>query len=334
SLRARLPNDSLPGRRRTPGVRAGRRAGRRRPRQRRVWALQRVNTRVRTSGAHERAGSVRALVWTRVAGVRRAHHTAHRVQPRVRVQGIYRGECDASGRVGQAFAGRRHSKICPRAAEPRRNGDDPAAAHAHERLARLHPIARVAGPRGARHVSARDALNVLERQRALNFEPGTAFAYSNTGYFLLGLVVQRVSGESLPQFAREHIFEPLGMQDTRYVDDTRDVVPRRAVAYERAPNGTWREAMSGWDLVGDGGVQSTAEDLAKWDDEFESGRVGGRALVDLLVAPEHLSTGARVPYGFGLFVDTYGGRRRVWHNGIWAGYRSLFMRFPDAHLTI
>jgi len=184
------------------------------------------------------------------------------------------------------------------------------------------------------HVSARDALNVLERQRALNFEPGTAFAYSNTGYFLLGLVVQRVSGESLPQFAREHIFEPLGMQDTRYVDDTRDVVPRRAVAYERAPNGTWREAMSGWDLVGDGGVQSTAEDLAKWDDEFESGRVGGRALVDLLVAPEHLSTGARVPYGFGLFVDTYGGRRRVWHNGIWAGYRSLFMRFPDAHLTI
>jgi len=150
SLRARLPNDSLPGRRRTPGVRAGRRACRRRPRQRRVWALQRVNTRVRTSGAHERAGSVRALVWTRVAGVRRAHHTAHRVQPRVRVQGIYRGECDASGRVGQAFAGRRHSKICPRAAEPRRNGDDPAAAHAHERLARLHPIARMAGPRGAR----------------------------------------------------------------------------------------------------------------------------------------------------------------------------------------
>jgi CubicO group peptidase (beta-lactamase class C family) len=184
------------------------------------------------------------------------------------------------------------------------------------------------------HVSARDALGVLERQRALNFAPGTAFAYSNTGYFLLGLVVERVSGESLAQFAREHIFAPLGMHDTRYVSDARDVVPRRAVAYELSPNGAWREAMSGWDLVGDGGVQSTVEDLAKWDDEFESGQVGGHALVDSLVAPERLSTGGHVPYGFGLFVDTYGGRRRVWHNGIWAGYRSLFMRFPDAHVTI
>ena len=184
------------------------------------------------------------------------------------------------------------------------------------------------------HVSARDALNVLERQRALNFAPGTAFAYSNTGYFLLGLVVERVSGESLAHFAHAHLFEPLGMQDTRYVSDARDVVPRRAVAYERSPNGTWREAMSGWDLVGDGGVYSTIEDLAKWDDAFESGRVVGHAVLDSLVAQEHLSTGARVPYGFGFFVDTYGGRRRVWHNGIWAGYRSLFMRFPDTHLTI
>ncbi len=184
------------------------------------------------------------------------------------------------------------------------------------------------------HVTARDALNVLERQRSLNFSPGTAFAYSNTGYFLLGLVVTRVSGEPLAQFAHDHIFEPLGMHDTRYVTDARDVVPGRAVAYEKAPNGTWREAMSDWELAGDGGVHSTIDDLAKWDDEFESGVVGGRALVDSLVAPEHLSTGAAVPYGLGLFVDTYGGRRRVWHNGIWAGYRSVFMRFPDARLTI
>ena len=184
------------------------------------------------------------------------------------------------------------------------------------------------------HVTAGDALNVLERQRALNFPPGSAFAYSNTGYFLLGLVVERVSGEPLAQFAREHLFEPLGMHDTRYVTDARDVVPGRAIAYERAPNGTWREAMSNWELAGDGGVHSTIEDLARWDDELDSGRVGGLALVDSLTAPEHLSTGAPVPYGLGLFVDSYGGRRRVWHNGIWAGYRSVFMRFPDAHVSI
>ncbi len=184
------------------------------------------------------------------------------------------------------------------------------------------------------HVTARDAMNVLGRQRALNFAPGTAFAYSNTGYLLLALVVQRVSGETLGAFARERIFDPLGMRHTRYVADPREIVTDLATAYEPAPGGGWREAPSGWELLGDGGVYSTVEDLARWDDNFTSGAVGGLALGDSMGTRQRLRDGATVPYGLGLFVDEYAGRRRVWHNGIWAGYRSIFMRFPDVPATI
>ena len=184
------------------------------------------------------------------------------------------------------------------------------------------------------HVTGRDALSVLQRQRALNNAPGAVFRYSNTGYFLMSLVVQRVSGDSLGVFARKRIFEPLGMRDTRYVPDVRTVIADRAVAYEPASKGVWREAMSGWEQVGDGGVYTTIADMARWDDNFVSGRVGGRALIDTMSKGGTLRSGVPVPYGLGLFVDRYAGQRRVWHNGIWAGYRSVFMRFPDAELTI
>lgn len=188
------------------------------------------------------------------------------------------------------------------------------------------------------YVTPIDAMNVLEHQRELSFKPGTDFRYSNTGYFLMSLVVQRVSGESLAEFAQKRIFEPLGMHHTRYVTDTRDVIHDAATAYEPAPRaagyGAWREAMSDWDLVGAGGVYTTTEDLARWDDNFTSGRVGGRSLIDSLTTPQHLSNGVAIPYGLGLFVDSYAGQQRVWHNGIWAGYRSIFMRFPQARLSI
>jgi CubicO group peptidase (beta-lactamase class C family) len=184
------------------------------------------------------------------------------------------------------------------------------------------------------YVTPSDALNVLEHQRELSFQPGTDFRYSNTGFFLMSLVVQRVSGESLAEFAQKRIFEPLGMRNTRYVTDARDVIPNAATAYEPAPHVGWREAMSDWNLVGAGGVYTTTEDLARWDDNFTSARVGGLALIDSLTTPEHLSNGVAIPYGLGLFVDEYDGQHRIWHNGIWAGYRSIFMRFPDARLSI
>src|SRR5688572_2318957 len=108
-------------------------------------------------------------------------------------------------------------------------------------------------------------LALVTRQKALNFAPGTEFLYSNTGYVLLAEIVKRATGQSLRQYADARIFQPLGMRDTHFHDDAGVIVPRRVIGYTRTPDG-WR--MNHWfsfDKVGDGGLYSTIDDLAKWD---------------------------------------------------------------------
>jgi CubicO group peptidase (beta-lactamase class C family) len=184
------------------------------------------------------------------------------------------------------------------------------------------------------HTTDREALAALVRQRALNFPPGTDFRYSNTGYFLMSLVVERVAGRPLAQFARQRIFEPLGMRDTRYLTDAREVIPHKATAYQPQGAGKWVIAMSDWEQVGDGGVQTTMADLARWDANLTSGAVGGRPLLDLLTTTARLRDGTPLTYALGLTVDEYHGLRRVHHGGAWAGYRTMLMRFPSERLSL
>jgi CubicO group peptidase (beta-lactamase class C family) len=179
------------------------------------------------------------------------------------------------------------------------------------------------------HTTDQDGIDVLRRQRALNFPPGTNWRYSNTGFFLMSLVVKRVSGASLREFAAERIFAPLGMSDTRFLDDTRQIVPRRATAYAPADSGGgWQVEMANWDQVGDGAVQTTVEDLAKWDANFYTPIVGDARLVEMLQTPD------QAHYGFGLWRDRYHDDTVVWHTGAWAGYRAVIMRFPDRRRSI
>ena len=179
------------------------------------------------------------------------------------------------------------------------------------------------------HTTDDDAIEVLRRQRALNFAPGTNWRYSNTGFFLMSLVVKRVSGTSLRDFAAARIFGPLGMSDTQFLDDTRLIIPRRATAYTPADSGGgWQVEMSNWDQVGDGAVQTTVEDLAKWDANFYTPVVGDARLVEMLQTPD------QAHYGFGLWRDTYRHQTVVWHTGAWAGYRAVIMRFPDRRRSI
>jgi CubicO group peptidase (beta-lactamase class C family) len=184
------------------------------------------------------------------------------------------------------------------------------------------------------HTTDREALDALVRQRALNFPPGTNWRYSNTGYFLMSLVVQRVSGQSLAEFARQRIFVPLGMTHTIYLTDTRTVIPSKATGYDPEPGGGYQVDMSDWEQIGDGGVQSSVEDLARWDANFTSGVVGGRALLDEIQTPAKLANGTALQYAMGLSVDTYRGVQRVSHGGAWAGYRAMTMRFPTKSLSV
>jgi CubicO group peptidase (beta-lactamase class C family) len=179
-----------------------------------------------------------------------------------------------------------------------------------------------------------DALTVIARQKTLNFPPGRQYLYSDTNYFLLALVVRRLSGESLREFAHRRIFEPLGMANTHFHDDHRMIVPRRATGYAPRSGGGFEIDMSNFEELGDGSVMTTVEDLARWDGNFYTPVVGGQAAVEQLQQLGVRSDGSKTPYAMGLILDQYRGIPRVQHTGEWVGYRSSFLRFPRQRLSV
>jgi CubicO group peptidase (beta-lactamase class C family) len=179
-----------------------------------------------------------------------------------------------------------------------------------------------------------DALALIVRQKTLNFPPGRQYLYSDTNYFLLSLVVRRLSGESLREFARRRIFLPLGMTSTHFHDDPRMIVPRRATGYEPQPGGGFDIDMSSFEELGDGSVMTTVEDMARWDRNFDAPVVGGRRAIEQMQEAGVRSDGSKTPYAMGLILDRYRGIPRVQHTGEWVGYRSSFLRFPQRKLGV
>jgi CubicO group peptidase (beta-lactamase class C family) len=173
-----------------------------------------------------------------------------------------------------------------------------------------------------------DALAAIVRQKGLNFAPGDDYLYSNTGYFLLSLVVKKASGKPLREFAQEHIFAPLGMKDTQILDDHTKVITGKPASYAPKRDGGFRNVTSNWEQTGDGAVQTTVGDLAKWDANFYSGmgrcsraRTGNDRRAER-------RRGA-IDYALGLTVDQYRGPAACCAGGSWAGFRSYTVRFPD-----
>ena len=182
--------------------------------------------------------------------------------------------------------------------------------------------------------TAQDVLDMTARQRGLNFTPGDRYVYSNTGYIVLGLVVQRVTGKSLREFAAERIFGPLMMTDSHYQDDHTKPVRGRAYAYSPADGGRYTINVWNNDLVGQGGVMTTVLDLAKWDGNFDTGKVGGPGFLQRQLERGTLNSGTQLEYAFGLQVSTYRGLDLVEHSGSTGGYRAVLTRFPKQHTSI
>jgi CubicO group peptidase (beta-lactamase class C family) len=182
-------------------------------------------------------------------------------------------------------------------------------------------------------ITEADVLDIVPRQRALNFTPGSEYLYSNTGFTLLGVIVKRVSGKSLRDFAEERIFRPLGMSSTHFHDDYTMVVPGRTSAYARRGNG-WRVSIPNYDTYGATSLFTTVGDLLKWEENFAKPVVGDRALFEQMETPARLSNGDTTTYGFGLAIARYRGARVVEHTGGDAGYRSYLGRFPEHGLAI
>lgn len=178
-----------------------------------------------------------------------------------------------------------------------------------------------------------DVLALAARQKHLEFTPGTEYDYSNTGYVVLGEIVRRVSGKSLARFAADEIFAPLGMTHTHFQDDHTVLVPGRAYAY-MPHDGGWRIDVWNNDIVGQGGLMTTVEDLQKWDENFYTGRVGGPRLLARQLSQGRLANGTVLSYAFGLEVGTYRGLRLVEHTGSTGGYRTIISRFPTVHTSV
>jgi CubicO group peptidase (beta-lactamase class C family) len=185
-------------------------------------------------------------------------------------------------------------------------------------------------------MSFQQILRMAYHQRELNFAPGDAYAYSNTGYNLLAEIVARVSGTSFRAFTDERIFKPLGMRSTHFHDDHTEIVPGRAESYRPGPGGGYRHVTSSLTALGSSSLFTTIEDLAKWIANFEADRpaVGGPTVVRRLHERGVLNSGEAIAYAFGQSVGSYRGLRTISHTGSWAGYRSVLTRFPEQRFAI
>jgi CubicO group peptidase (beta-lactamase class C family) len=180
-----------------------------------------------------------------------------------------------------------------------------------------------------------DALAFIVRQKSLNFAPGDEWLYSNTGFFLLSVIVKRVSGETLRTFAANNIFRPLGMTHTEYRQDHTSLVANRAPAYDlNANKNGYVLDVSYFEQTGDGAVHTSVEDLARWDENFYTAHVGGAELIKELQQTATLNNGKALTYAKGLVVSEYRGLRTVSHSGSWGGYRGQLVRFPNQHFSV
>ncbi|HKN68943.1 MAG TPA: serine hydrolase domain-containing protein [Gemmatimonadaceae bacterium] len=195
-------------------------------------------------------------------------------------------------------------------------------------------LLRLAGWRDDDLITEDDVMWAVTRQRALNFDPGAEYLYSNSGFTLLAVIVKRVSGHSLREFADEQIFKPLGMVHTHFHDDHTMVVPHRTSAYEPRQGGGWSVSIPVFDTYGATSLFTTAEDLLRWEQNFSAPVVGSPVLLTRMQQEGILNDGSKTGYALGIAVGTHRGVREIGHSGADAGYRADVERYPDQQLAV
>lgn len=176
-------------------------------------------------------------------------------------------------------------------------------------------------------------VDILSRQRGLNFTPGSQYSYSNSGYNLLAVIVDRVSGMSFAEFSRKRIFEPLGLRNTQWRDDYTRIVKGRSSAYG-ARGTTFVIDRPIENVHGNGGLLTTVGDMLVWNDAIASGKLGGERLTQLMQEQGVLNDGSKITYAAGLMIGEYNGVREISHTGSTSGYRAFLARYPDQQLGV
>ena len=198
-----------------------------------------------------------------------------------------------------------------------------------------------------------EVLALLEEETQGVFAPGTRWAYSNSGYVVLGLVAARAAGRPFGDVLRERIFAPLGMTRTLAYEKGKNEVPERAYGHTKEAAAFRQTDQSSTSAtLGDGGVYSCPEDLARWDEALRTNALLTRDEMAAALTPARLADGSEprwpdgepggdnlfpgrpVAYGFGWFTDPWQGHARAWHHGETMGFRSMVERFPADDLTV
>lgn len=194
-------------------------------------------------------------------------------------------------------------------------------------------IASIQGwPRGTRVLNHQHVLDLIARQRGLNHPVGAAYSYTNSGYSLLAMLVERVSGKSLAAFTAEEFFVPLQMTQTSWRDDFARVVPGRAQAYAR--QGTaWRLDMPFENPHGHGGLLTTIGDLLRWNAALDARRLGTPDVSGAMEVRGMLRDGTPISYAGGLTHGNWGGTPEIGHSGATAGYRAHLARWPSVQAS-
>jgi len=188
--------------------------------------------------------------------------------------------------------------------------------------------------RGDRVITQELALDVIVRQKHLDFTPGAEYSYSNSGYQLAAIIVERVSGKKFGEFTQERLFKPLGMNNTSWRADYQKIVPGRAQGYSRqGSNAPWQLNMPFMNVIGNGGMLTTVGDWLKWNAMLDSKSMG-TPLVDALETQAVLNDGRKISYALGVVVDKYQGLRDVSHGGSTAGYQTFLARYPEPKVSV
>lgn len=181
-----------------------------------------------------------------------------------------------------------------------------------------------------------NSLNLLVNQTSLNFIPGERYEYSNSNYFLLGIIVRRVSGKSLREYANQNIFQPLGMNHTQYRDNIKIEIKNLATGHLLNSNGKLEPIVTAYHLVGDGGVYTTINDLVSWDQNFYHNMLGekNRNFAKEFYEKGKLNNGESIDYAFGVVNTQIDGMKAIEHGGQFIGYKSDMLRFPEKQFTV
>jgi CubicO group peptidase (beta-lactamase class C family) len=182
-------------------------------------------------------------------------------------------------------------------------------------------------------ITADYLMKLARRQRDLNFPPGEQFRYSNLGYFLLARIVERVTRQTFRQWTTENIFQPLGMHDTHFCDDYREIVPNRARSYVRADDGRYRIQFDQKEGLGSSSLYSTLDDMVRWMRVYQTRELGGDEVWDRMVEPGTLASGEATTYGFGISISDGSGLSSIGHGGSWAGYLCQVSYYPEHRLA-